>query len=82
MQNGLPLFFRAIPEGEKPALVMGKGRRSVSEKGLPRQESKLWAEHGRPQRPDEMSITIEFLMCFGTFPITDILALQIWSWEV
>lgn len=25
MQNGLPLFFWAIP-GEKPALVMGKGR--------------------------------------------------------
>lgn len=54
----------------------------MSEKGLPYRESRLWAEHGGPQRSDEMSTTIEFLMCFGTFPITDILALQIWSWEV
>lgn len=54
----------------------------MSEKRLAWQESGLWAEHGGPQRSNEMSTTIEFLLCFETFPISDILALQIWSWEV
>lgn len=54
----------------------------MSEKGLAWQESGLWVEHGGPQRSDEMFTTTEFLLCFGTFPISDILVLQTWSWEV